>query len=280
MKIVLANILYYTGISWFFFLLSRVFYGDHVRVVNYHGTPACQRDQFDLHLKWYRKWYQNTNFNDLISFLSGSGRETKKPSLIISFDDGKRNNFDIAKPLLERYGFTGWFFIPVAWVDAGSDEQRLLQEQDTLLLDEYPNERVIVNRTELRELAKDHVVGCHTMNHHRMNDDDTDAILMNEIVHSKALLEEIKGNSEDIFCWVGGEEKHYTRRAAKIISSAGYKVSFTTNTYPILRNENPFKLERSNIETDYPMSLVLFQLSGLMDLLYVWKRRRLKSVFC
>lgn len=279
MKNLLANILYYTGVSWCCFFLSRIYYGKHIRVVNYHGTPESQAAQLEKQLKWYSRWYENTSYEELISFIK-TGKWTKsKPGIIISFDDGKRNNFDIAKPLLEKFHFIGWFFIPAGWIMAQIEEQKIFQKNDSALIAAYPGERLIMSSLEIKELFQKHVVGTHTMNHHRMEINDSEEILIKEIRDSKYLLENISGFEQNIFCWVGGEEKHYTPDAEKMIRNSGYQVSFTTNTFPILEHANPYNLDRSNIETSYSIPLVLFQLSGIMDVLYYRKRKRLRKVF-
>ncbi|MGB4773096.1 MAG: polysaccharide deacetylase family protein [Chitinophagaceae bacterium] len=278
-KEIVARVLYYTGISWICFFISRFFYGAHIRAVNYHSTPESLAGNFEKQLKWYSRWYTNTNLTDLSRFLQSGDWSKRKPGVLLSFDDGKRNNYDIAKPLLERYGFTGWFFIPAGWVIASVQEQREFQALDLPLLDAYPSDRVIVNEEELTNLTLNHIIGCHTYSHHRMNADDSPDTLYKEIVQSKEVLTKLCKVDSGIFCWVGGEEKHYTRQAALTIKDTGYTYSFTTNTYPILPDESPLKLERTNIEADNSLPLLVFQMSGLMDIFYRGKRKRLKSVF-
>ncbi len=60
-----------------------------------------------------------------------------------------------------------------------------------------------MNEDEIHELcANGHVIGCHTATHHRMDNDDSDEILTEEIITSKAEIEKIIGQNVDIFCWV------------------------------------------------------------------------------
>lgn len=279
MKNIIAYLFFYTGISWLTFFFSRMFYGKHIRVINYHGTPSSQFRQFEKQLKWYSNWYENINYQELLDFLENGKWTKEKPGLIISFDDGKRNNYDVAKPLLEKFNFTGWFFIPPGWVVADTSFQKEVQVGDINLLLEYPDGRLIMNRSELNDLQEKHVIGCHTMSHHRMNINDSEEKLIYEIIKSKRALEELTDQNQNIFCWVGGEEIYYTKPAAKMIKEAGYIMAFTTNTLPVFKNTDPFNLDRSNIEVSYSLPLVLFQLSGLMDLFYEAKRKRLKKVF-
>ena len=113
--------------------------------------------------------------------------------------------------------------------------------------------------------------------HHRMNIDDSSEILEHEIIASKNLLETKLKNEINAFCWVGGEENTYTNNAAKYIYN-NYRLSFMTNTNPITTRTDPYQIQRTNIEANYPIHLRKFQLSGFMDFLYLGKRKRVEKV--
>lgn len=81
----------------------------------------------------------------------------------------------------------------------------------------------------------------------------------------------------DTFCWVGGEEPSYHAGAAALIRE-GYALSFMTNTAVIRPHTSPWQLQRANVEAQDPLWLVRFQLSGLMDLAYAGKRRRVNRL--
>ncbi len=80
------------------------------------------------------------------------------------------------------------------------------------------------------------------------------------------------------FCWVGGEEDTYCEIAASYVEEAGYRFVFMTNSAPTTPRTHPLQIQRSNIEAKYPLSLMKFQLAGLMDVLYLPKRLRVKAV--
>src|SRR5690349_18779188 len=105
------------------FLFSKACYGKHIRVVNYHSTPPYESANFEAQLKFYKEHYSPVSYKDLPAFLEEGKWNNAKPGLIISFDDGIRDNIDVAVPLLEKYGFTGWFFIPPGLIDATPEEQ-------------------------------------------------------------------------------------------------------------------------------------------------------------
>src|SRR5438552_1803817 len=83
-----------------------------IRVVNYHDISTDHAANFESHLAYYVKRFVNVNEDDLRGFLGGKPWLHSKPGLIISFDDGNRSHFELAAPLLEKHGLTGWFFIP------------------------------------------------------------------------------------------------------------------------------------------------------------------------
>jgi peptidoglycan/xylan/chitin deacetylase (PgdA/CDA1 family) len=279
MKTLIANFLYIFGLSRLAFLLSRLFYGNHIRVLHYHGTSFPYMSTFDQQLRFYSKYYQNINYNDLNRFFSSGGSFLKKPGLIISFDDGLRSNYENAIPLLEKYGFTAWLMVPRGPIDFNLVDQKnyvgKYYDIDSL---QFPDGRLVMNWEEIKKASKNHVIGCHTYSHHRMKLDDDFFILNHEIYQSKKELETNLGRYVTIFCWVGGEESHYTKFAAKKIKDTGYVYSFMTNSIPITAATSPFQINRTNVEANYPLPLVLFQLSGLMDLFYYFKFKRVNRI--
>ena len=48
-----------------------------------------------------------------------------------------------------------------------------------------------------------------------------------------------------------------------------------TNLYPVLPGSSPIWIQRTNVEASWPIDQVKFYLSGVMDLAYAPKRRRL-----
>jgi peptidoglycan/xylan/chitin deacetylase (PgdA/CDA1 family) len=278
MKKIIAKLLDFLGLNYLFFKLSIRFYGPHIRVVNYHGTALNEMYNFEEHLKFYRKNYNNCSFEDLNSFFFDKNT-LQRPRIIISFDDGHRSNFANALPLLEKYGFTGWFMIPVLQIDTSYDEQmNFIGNGLNKVKMQFLDGRYMMNWNELSYLTDKHVIGCHTNTHHRMSITDTFGVLTHEIVDSKRFLEKKLNRSIEIFCWVGGEEHTYTKAASELIKKTDYKYCFMTNTFPIFPNTLPLQLQRTNIESDYPLSLVKFQLGPLMDIFYYPKRKRVEKL--
>ena len=290
--------------------IQRIRFGpNHIRAINYHGTPQDQADSFEHQLRFYSRHFEPVDRSRLENLLacnktvprssttlakvpaiSRSGialagrRRSRKPGLLISFDDGLLSNYEIAAPLLEKYGFTGWFFVPVARIGdrrlAGDPEHRdRIRSRHGIDISGEAGERpAFMNWEQIRDLDRRHVIGCHTMNHCRLYEALTEEKLRLEIVDSKAELERQLAHEVDIFCWVGGEEGTYSRRAAESIAQAGYRFSFMTNLCPITAGTSPLQLQRTNVEASWSMAQVRFYMSGVMDVAYAPKRRRVNRL--
>lgn len=242
-----------------------------IRAVNYHDTPQNLADNFEKQLQFYSKRFVNVDRKILSDFLASGKWIYDKPGIIISFDDGLRSHYEVAAKLLEKYNFTGWFFVPSRWIaDSRTDIQP--EEVSNLL----PAEECLTLE-QLKYLDKKHVVGCHTRTHVRLSKELSTKKLKTEILTAQNNLEEMLGHKIDIFCWVGGEEFTYSREAAGFIKG-NYNFSFMTNTSVITANTNTLQLQRSNIEAYNSLPLVNFQISGLMDMVYYPKRKRVNEL--
>jgi peptidoglycan/xylan/chitin deacetylase (PgdA/CDA1 family) len=250
--------------------------GKFIRAINYHCIPSIFETQFEKQLQFYKKYFSDVNEDDLNDFLFQKKWNKKKPGIIISFDDGDLSNYSLAAPLLEKYGFTGWFFIPTSYSRCDPSLQRKFAARHSITYCETGNPRIAVSLNELRDLVKrGHVIGSHTQHHCRFHSIIDRNVLNDEIIGSKEVLGHTVGRKISAFSWVGGESDSYSSQAAHLISEAGYQFSFMTNSSPILFNTNSLQLQRTNIEASWSESLVKFQLSGLMDLAYFYKRRRI-----
>lgn len=279
-KYFLARLFARTGSSKIMLNYLRIHHGQsYIRAIHYHSTPPEYRENFDRHLEFYSRNFVPAGPTELETLLSGKTWPHPKPGLIISFDDGMKDNFDVATPLLEKHGFTGWFMIPTGFVDCAAHEQGTHAQQHLIsTAHRMHTERIAMTWDELSVLSRRHVIGCHTHNHHRLNAATNPSQLREEIFVSKQLLENRLGKDVNVFCWVGGEESSYSAEAARLIKEAGYIWSFMTNSQPITQRANPLQLQRTNIEAGWPLEVVLFQLSGFMDLWYINKRRRVNRL--
>ncbi len=143
---------------------------------------------------------------------------------------------------------------------------------------DYGTSRVFLSWDQIRELDRVHTIGCHTLSHCRLRPTLSERELHQEIVTSKHLLEERLGHEVLAFAWVGGEETSYSREAANMIRMANYKVVFLTNNSVIKPNTDLRILDRTHMDSSFSPALMRFQLSGVLDVMYAPKRKRVNSI--
>jgi len=246
--------------------------GPFIRAVNLHSTPPETARGLDEILRYLSRRFVPCGPQELEALLQGRWSHSL-PGIVLSFDDGLANNAEVAAPLLERYGFTGWFCVPTGFLDCPAGAQSSFSEQCSIT-----SPGSAMSWDQVRALGERHVIVAHGHRHRRLSASLSEEELCEEILLPKRRIEEETRCPCDTFCWVGGEEWAYSRRAAELIVQAGYKYAFMTNTCPITARTHPMQLQRSNVEAHWPMALVRFQLSGLQDIRYTGKRRRVNRL--
>jgi peptidoglycan/xylan/chitin deacetylase (PgdA/CDA1 family) len=202
---------------------------------------------------------------DLDSVLAhyGAGAPLPDRPVLITFDDGYRDNLAHAAPVLERYGYCAVIFVPLAYLD----DTRPLPHEERLAM------RGLINETldwgELRELEAAGVrVESHGISHRPLAALELDEATR-EIVLSKLRLEERLGRPVRSFAYVKGSEAHYRPVHLSLLRQAGYEVAFTSVSGPNGPDTDPLRLHRYNIEP-YPARTFELVLAGACDLIG-WK---------
>jgi peptidoglycan/xylan/chitin deacetylase (PgdA/CDA1 family) len=191
-----------------------------------------------------------------------SGVPLPRRAVLISFDDGYRDNLENAVPVLQRYGYPAVVFVPIGYLDGSWP----------LPHDEHLAARGVVNRTlawsDLGELEAAGVrIGSHGIGHRPLADLEVDEAAR-EITLSKLRLEEALGHPVDAFAYVKGSEAHYRLVHLSLLRQAGYKVAFTSISGANGPATDPLQLHRYNVEP-YPERTFELVLAGACDLIAV-----------
>lgn len=279
MKRHMARLLDRARISGALIRAQASFLGPHIRIVNYHDVPTSQAGAFERQLELYRRHFAPVGYDDLLA-LHAKRYQPPRPGLILSFDDGLRSHAEVVAPLLERHGFIGWFLVPVGLVEAKPQDQSDLAARGSIWHEPANpvDPRIALTWSDLLDLDRRHVIGCHGWSHRRLTASLTSEDLDQEIVLAKRRLEQQLGREVPLFAWIGGEEVSYSASAARAIRDAGFRVGLMTNNAIVRPGSDLLQLQRTNIEASDPLWLVRFQLSGLLDLLYSPKRHRVNRL--
>ena len=202
--------------------------GSGIRVVNYHNTPLTHHGRYDREFAILAERFAPVTEDGLREYLATGRWYRRRPGIIPAFYNGYRNNYDVARPLLEKHGLVGWFFAVTGFSDCPPQAQPAWAAPRRLhLIDgEYPNGRHAANWDELRELDRDHVVASHTRGHTRVDPDDP-AETATEIVGAQQDFIRELGHPVRSFAWLFGGRYGENPVADEAVDEAGYEFLFS-----------------------------------------------------
>lgn len=220
-----------------------------------HGTwlPVAM---FEKHLKLI-KWlgYETLTFRDLADKGFIHRLQYGKKYLMITVDDGYRDNLTRMLPLLEKYGYKA-----VVYIVTGEDHNRWDVEHPT-----HPDTPVaLMSGDEIKALvASGHVeVGGHTLTHPRLST-LAPAQQEYEIRTNKERLEQLLGHSLLSFAYPYGDLNESAKAQADV---AGYRYAVATNSGPRAMHQDPLQIRRIAI---FPRT----------DMFGLWRKIRGNYVF-
>jgi peptidoglycan/xylan/chitin deacetylase (PgdA/CDA1 family) len=202
--------------------------GEPIRAINYHNTPAYRADEYDRELGRIAERFAPTSENDLAAFLETGVWPRDKPGVVIALYNGYRNNYDVFRPLLDKHGLIGWFFVVSGYVECLPEDQQAFAAARNLktIPDEYADGRTALNWDEVRDLDARHVVASHTRNHTRVSLENQ-AALEAEIIGSQDDFIANLGHPVRAFAWLFGGAYGETRAADDCVDRAGYEFLFS-----------------------------------------------------
>lgn len=80
------------------------------------GVVDVTPEQLDRQLAFVRRWFRLVSLDDVLEHARGKKTLPRNP-VLVTFDDGYRDNHDVALPLLLRHGVRATFFIATDYVE-------------------------------------------------------------------------------------------------------------------------------------------------------------------
>ena len=191
----------------------------------------------------------------------------KRNKVVITFDDGYKDNFEYAYPVLKRFDFPATIFIITDLIDKSSMGvlKKFLNWNEVIAISKEKitfgghtyiftmanhirgEEKKFLNWNEVRIMSKDGVFfGAHTKSHFYLGSWllKDDEIALEEIAGSKKAIEQKIGMPVDYFCYPGGG---FNAKAKELVIQAGYKGACTTNRGFAKFNSDVYELKRIKI---------------------------------
>ncbi|MGC1373859.1 MAG: polysaccharide deacetylase family protein, partial [Candidatus Sulfotelmatobacter sp.] len=231
--------------------------GDKQSKVHPYYRTTTSRAMFAAQLKFLKtKGYATCTLAQAVRRLETrleTKTSTAEKSVVITFDDGFRNFYRNAFPLLSEYGFSATMFLPTAYI---GDSPIRFKGEDCLTW------------AEVREL-KQHGIdfGSHTVTHPRLRELSASAI-NDELVNSKDTLEQKLGCPADSFAYPYAfpqTDKDFTRTLRNLLQAAGYKNGVSTIVGRANRRSEPLFLERLPVNSCDDNALFGAKLAGAYD---------------
>ncbi len=203
--------------------------GRSLRLVNYHNTPASSRLGLHRELSAYRDSFASIDLAELDRFYETGSWTTSTPGFIPVFYEGYRNSYDVAAPICDELGITGWFAVCTGFVDCPVPEQEVFARSHWIGLvdEEKTGDRIAMSWPEIADLSVRHLVYPHTASHDGIADVISDDDIFREIVEPKQKMDAVTGQSAPAFVWLHGSPWGSSARHDRAILDAGYRYLFS-----------------------------------------------------
>lgn len=180
--------------------------------------------QFEAQLAYLREQgYETISMKQLSYALSRDDELPPKP-IIISFDDGYRDQYTNAFPLLKKYGFVATFFVFTQVIDENNVD--------------------FLSWDMVKEMhAASMEFGSHSYRHSDLTNRSVD-FLVYEILGSKEAIEERIGEPVRFFCYPSGR---YDDLAEQVVKSANFWGAVTTEWGAAQSFDQRFEMPRLRI---------------------------------
>jgi peptidoglycan/xylan/chitin deacetylase (PgdA/CDA1 family) len=192
---------------------------------------------------------ENWQVIDAATFLRGLRQPECLPSraALLTFDDGCRQFLDVAFPCLQSFGYPAVQFLPTAFIGG----------RNSFDAENEPKEPIFC-WNDLRTLERHGIsIQSHGVTHRSFSELSVGE-LRDEIVRSKAVLEDGLGKPIEIFAYPSGDVGASSSVARLALRLAGYRAAFLYGGGPVgFPITDPYRLPRLAMgpDTDLPRLL-------------------------
>ncbi|KQX35639.1 hypothetical protein ASD04_12675 [Devosia sp. Root436] len=232
--------------------------------VNDTGNAECDplpSALFESHLQHLRAHYTPISLAELADALN-SGASIPPDAVVVTFDDGYRDNFEVAYPLLSQYRIPATFFIVPGFLDGevdliGDPGWEAMSWENVLSMDADP----------LVEF------GAHTQSHPILSTlSETQA--RHEISKSKAELQRRLGHVIEFFAYPYGQGEHVGPAALAEVARQQFSLACSTIWRTTHAQNERYFLNRIMITSDDTVEVLDLKLRGGFDYIYYLHRIR------
>lgn len=230
-----------------------------VVVLLYHRVSDELRDsltvgieQFDEQMAWLTRHYMVVSISDIVH--GTVPRNTARPVVAVTFDDGYLDNWENAVPILLRHQVPAAFFVSTGLLGAedgfAHDLRRLGHPLPTMSWE---------NVKRMHELG--FVIGSHSVTHLDCGRADEDTV-RRELIQSRDCLKANLGLEEVIFAYPFGGRSNMTAQVLQIVRELGYVGCLSAYGGYTSGRIDPYNIERVGIDCNFSMLALRARLEG------------------
>jgi len=247
---IISFILYYSGLVWLYKnIRKRIFRKRRTIILTYHRINnneidteiTVSIDNFKRQIKYLRDHFNIIAVNEHIGELN-DGENNFRDNVAITFDDGYRDNYQNAFPILKKFNVPATIFL----ITEPENKKQMLNKDELLLMKEY-----------------DIVFGSHTVSHPVLNEIGINQVSV-ELYESKKYLEKMLKCKIDLLAYPKGKKRHINEVVKEQAEAAGYKAAFTTENFAISKSTDRYELGRIGIR-NCPFYVFKTRVSGIYE---------------
>ena len=230
-----------------------------------YGTYIYE-DMFKKHLQYLKdKNYTVITFKDLDKIGWRNRFEKGKKYIILTFDDGYKDNYDLAFPILKEFNFKATIFLMGSltyneWdVKAGGERKFSLMSVEMI--------------KEMQDYGIE--FGAHTFNHPKINTLSNEEI-EHQIVDVKKPLEEKIGKEIITFAYPYGILNDYAKEMAK---KAGYIFALATDSGSVCLSDDLYQIRRIAIFPNTNLFSFKRKVAGNYNFIKIKREERLRTKY-
>jgi len=205
---------------------------------------AISTENFEKQMKFIAENYQTLTSEEFVRYKKGELKVKK--AVLITFDDGWRDNYIYAYPILKKYNLKATLFVITGWIDEASKKSYEFiprkHNECKKIVKSRANE-VVLNWDEVKKMQD--VFDIHSHTHFHRDDYFGKISLEEEFILSKERLKENNIISNHL-CWPRGVYNEDEMNLAKKY----YEVLYTTKRGVNLADNKLDEIKRISVKKD------------------------------
>jgi len=251
-------------------------------VVNYHSTPKRFIPSLETQLRFYEQSFEIVSPDILDRFFGRSSGQRERPMLLLTFDDGLKNNL-YAVDLLQKRNIKGLFSVVPGLIETAPSRQKeyLIGNVNRVRIpggSQSPDDFSSMTWADLKSLiGAGHVIASHSYTHRLRLSTSTPENSQYEIGESKNILESMLGCP--IRSYVSPDNTLASTGETEIrLIKENYSFHFSTLPGSNWAENDPYFIKRANAEIYWSLGQVKYSIGKFEWVRWKAERARFRSI--